>query len=175
MSQLRVAQDTAKKQLRAYMSFDGITNERMDANGTMEIKISFRNSGQTPAYRVDGRPFHTHTSGVTFDNLPKDAQSTPDSEVTEMICGPGSKLTFPLKVRDLTNVLPSIELGHLILWVYGHFIYRDIFNKWYKLRYCLYLTGSLDGAPRHFMGAPRGNDEIALPCEPSEPERKFWN
>jgi hypothetical protein len=126
---VNVAQDTAKRQLRAYVTVNGVirTKDPGDLNGEgFAVLIDVKNSGQTPASdllqwaRIEIREFPLET------NLPIHCLENPPRGILP----PETKnLAFPTFTRALTIIEENAVLAnHTAVYVYGEVDYFDVFG-----------------------------------------------
>ncbi len=124
-----LARDTAKRQLRAYVTVNGVirTKDPGDLNGQgFAVLVDIKNSGQTPArdslqwarIEIQEFPLTTH--------LPIHCLENP----TKGILPPEAKnLAFPTFTRDLTTIEENAILAnHTAIYVYGEIDYLDAFG-----------------------------------------------
>jgi hypothetical protein len=129
-SSVDLARDTAKRQLRAYVTVNGVIRTKdpghLDAQG-FAVLVDVRNVGQTPAYDllqwanisiqefplVTSLPIHC-LENPTRSILPRDAKS----------------MAFPAFTRDLTTIEENaIRANHTAVYVYGEIDYLDVFGE----------------------------------------------
>ena len=126
---VNVAQDTAKRQLRAYVTVNGVirTRDPGDLNGEgFAVLIDVKNNGQTPASdllqwaRIEIRefPLATDLPIHCLENAPRG------------ILPPETKnLAFPTFTRALTIIEENAVLAnHTAVYVYGEVDYLDVFG-----------------------------------------------
>ena len=124
-----IGRDTARKELRAYVSAD--TKEVVGSDGkpvANSIGVEMRNAGQTPARRL------THWMYIEVRNFPLSKDLEPPEEdrlrvysvlhpgMTRMIIG-----DFP--VKDVENAKTRIENGSMALYIWGEITYDDVFGE----------------------------------------------
>jgi hypothetical protein len=124
-----LARDTAKRQLRAYVTVNGVirTKNPGDLSGEgFAVLVDIKNSGQTPASdslqwaRIEIREFPLVT------RLPIHCLENP----TKGILPPEAKnLAFPTFTRALTTIEENAILAnHTAVYVYGEIEYLDVFG-----------------------------------------------
>jgi hypothetical protein len=124
-----LARDTAKRQLRAYVTVNGVirTKDPGDLSGKgFAVLVDIKNNGQTPASdslqwaRIEIREFPLVTP------LPIHCLENP----TRGILPPEAKnLAFPTFTRDLTTIEENAILAnHTAVYVYGEIEYLDVFG-----------------------------------------------
>jgi hypothetical protein len=129
-STLRTMQDTACRQLRAYVNVDSVL--RVDDPGDVDrvgfaIQVEVRNSGQTPAYdlfqwaKIEVREF------PLADRMPIHCVDGG----SRAILAPGAKtVTFPAYRHGLSqHEVDAILENQAAIYVYGEIDYRDTFGK----------------------------------------------
>jgi hypothetical protein len=125
-----LARDTAKRQLRAYVTVNGVirTKDPGKLNGEgFAVLVDVKNSGQTPASdllvwaNIEIREFPLVTC------LPLHCLENP----TRVILPPDTKnLAFPTFDRDLTTIEENAILkNHTAVYVYGEIEYLDVFGN----------------------------------------------
>jgi hypothetical protein len=149
----RIARDTAKRQLRAYLSVipKGITEGPNDTSGT--VVISLKNNGQTPAYDIRIAIATVITDFPIGDDLPNVPSEIMHSDG---VIGGGSKTHF---YRHFDSVdmqyLERVRDEEAAFLVHGTVWYRDIFNEERKTHFCHHYRGKeLDAgsAKTHLFG-----------------------
>jgi hypothetical protein len=125
----KIAQETAERQLRAYIVPEKVTATVMKIGLSPEVQVQLRNSGQTPAYRVmintliGIRPATTPASELDWNIPMSRATVAPNMEI--FILGGGSRLLKPLTQTDVD----AIKDGRSIFYVYGEVRYADAFGN----------------------------------------------
>ncbi len=125
-----LARDTAKRQLRAYVTVNGVirTKDPGDLDGAgFAVLVDIKNSGQTPALdslqwaRIEIKEFPLETQ------LPIHCLENP----TKGILPPEAKnLQFPTFTRALTIIEENAILAnHTAIYVYGEVEYLDVFGE----------------------------------------------
>ena len=130
---------TAKRQLRAYVS---VLKRSIKFSNLLTFctEIEFKNSGQTPAYKVShlSKMFVQPPPGPTATDLPSfDHESTATATL-----GPGEETTlWDEKTLSLAE-LNDIQTNKLAIWVVGELRYRDAFGCKRYSRYKSYVDQS---------------------------------
>jgi hypothetical protein len=164
------AQDTAKKQLRAYVFFEGaslkdgpskavLTGGQVPGSimsGCANVTINIKNFGQTPAYNV------RHTSVIKFDSV--DAADTialnPEDKTPTTIAPTKSTISSnatrePLAIRGLEE----LKNAKAFITIYGRIIYDDVFGDPHWTNYRLQWFGNYPPADSAiFNFSASGND-----------------
>jgi hypothetical protein len=145
------AEDTAKRQLRAYFLVKDGTISNLSAGQMPVAVVTVSNSGQTPAYDV------THWAVLVYDTFPP---STPrDMDDPEQMprhhVGPQAQLnvTAPLDGdkpggRNLTTQeWDSLKSGKGALYFFGRARYVDCFRNPHFTEYCMFIGGPFGVPP----------------------------
>lgn len=138
----RGAEDTAQRQLRAYLTsvYGGAGRQGMNKGYRFEFRPSVINTGQTPAYNVHtltGIKFMTLKEAITFDfSLPY----TPSPGGITL--GPRQdRFSAVIFERRLTRQeLQQYLAGTKIFFVYGTIHYRDAFQTKRFTNFCYSIS-----------------------------------
>jgi len=129
-SLLKETQNTARKELRAYVALDEIFfSEAGDtAEGTHKLRI--RNYGQTPAYRLSiwcERASHLPQEGV---------KPFYDAPVVD------GQLLHPVQAYTVSLAgAPLYRIGKPGFFTYGRLIYHDVYEQWWVTKFCFRYEG----------------------------------
>lgn len=138
-----LAEDTARRQLRAYICVNTAALELFSSNMPSAI-VNFKNCGQTPAYDVRVW-IHTWIAHYPLTEiLPTPPE---DFQMSSNTIGPGGTTQMvPPKKPPLNQFLTSM-LGSATAtyFVYGQVTYKDVFGQEWYTNY------------RLMYGGPRGN------------------
>lgn len=119
---LNHARETAERQLRAYVSINRMELEMPGATGVLR----FKNSGQTPAYKVR----------MGFQRIaapPAQIVFTESPELrTGFDLGPGETQTVRVGFEGVTPLLPALQTGQHVAFINGIVIYDDVFGNEHK-------------------------------------------
>jgi hypothetical protein len=122
-----VAQDTALRQLRAYVQIHRVTISPLDTSNITNVEIVWENTGQTPAYDA--------TCWGTFQMLDFPLkQGLPSLPVTSaparFIILPDRKYgqTNPSGRPPLADEIQAVRDGAKVIFAYGEIRYRDVFK-----------------------------------------------
>jgi hypothetical protein len=127
--QLKLSQDTAQRQLRAYVfavdpSFVSLPVVTLDEERRIRIEVKLRNSGSTPTrHLVIGAHFTERTREVSADfTFPEPVDSQ------HVLIGPNSEIiacsiTMPYEIID------RIKNETSFLYIWGYADYNDVFEK----------------------------------------------
>jgi hypothetical protein len=150
--------DTAKRQLRAYISVDGATVSRFgDTVVPPEAHVIFKNSGQTPAYEVRGwiaikmAEFPFNGTFEEFGTL---------QPFSSVIGSGGSVHGIGATKRSLSNdENKSVNDGTGAIFVWGELTYQDAFKAPHYTRFRMFFGGSAGVRADGLMMATKdGND-----------------
>jgi hypothetical protein len=126
--QLKLAEDTAERQLRAYVSpIDGMVLD-LDFDAPLQpfsIRIIFKNSGQTPAYEV------ASSSSVAFAAYPLVVvlEEIGNRTATTSI-GPGADYRLTVKTIAITQpVWDALLAETAAFYIHGSYSYKDAFKR----------------------------------------------
>lgn len=136
-AQLTLAQQSARIQLRAYLSVS-----QADVGfeeGYAFAKLQFRNSGATPAYDVDVRLWLTGT-----DNPDHPLEQITSPGKSPSVLGPGATTIKTQRVDLLPDQLTQILEGRAWLFVHGYLTFTDIFHELRQLDFCYQATKDAD-------------------------------
>jgi|GEM_PF-6111591 len=118
-----IMEETAKRQLRAYMCF----RQRrvfVDAKNSARAVIELENTGQTPAHALRGLT----TTGFGPEPKRVDPTTAPGKKSVGVI-GAGKSFTTSIPIPNWNaNTVTAISDGKSMLFVVGEYQYRDIFD-----------------------------------------------
>ena len=122
------SRDTEMRQLRAYVfPVDGWSAD-IGTEQPARASLTFKNSGQTPAYNLAVREYFTGKSYPLIDKL-----DTPGLQETRAVLGPGATFHVTMTAeRALTPPeLASVNAGHSAFYLYGDINFTDAFgHRW---------------------------------------------
>jgi len=146
--------NTAERQLRAYVFVNTVTLS-YQPNQAPRAKITIKNSGQTPAYKV------THWSAMNVAEFPLKKPPPPPSTkatIDNLPPGGGSDnvivMMRPINIDDVT----AFGLHTAALYVVGHIDYTDAFNIRRCTGYRQYVGGDVGFNGQQMAIAAEGND-----------------
>lgn len=124
---VRVASDTAERELRAYVSLSEVRIDNLNEGQPFKVTLKIKNVGQTPAKefgawaQVFYRP-HSDDGKIQFTISGR-------RSVTEM--GPVGEYSIPLRAQMLPQAInfSDIASGQMYVIVAGFYSYRDIFKR----------------------------------------------
>ncbi len=136
------AEDTANRQLRAYVSPIGAALFDFDANDPekpFSAVVVFKNSGQTPAYefsanggiRINAFPLPNDETFPIREELPGRAS-----------IGPGNEYRLNFGIEDFKKEYwPAVKSRKYAIYVYGSYQYKDAFSQQRSGTFKLYYGG----------------------------------
>ncbi|HEX4738865.1 MAG TPA: hypothetical protein VH331_15025 [Allosphingosinicella sp.] len=128
----RIARDTAKRQLRAYMTIDGVNPFDVVAGQPILISVTIMNRGQTPAYRV--RSISTMRLDVPRKSFRH--QIPKIEEAGALVMGAGDKARVKAKSKPLTTEeMHNFNAGKLAIYTIGRVEYSDVFGRQHHLTF----------------------------------------
>jgi hypothetical protein len=149
--QLAHFEQTARRQLRAYMS---IVGGGITINGSvLSAGLRIKNTGQTPASNVTT---YTHV-GITNDISIMDFAVIRDNAASNGLIGPGHDMATGNRI-DIGPDLANFLNGTMLLFAWGQIEYTDAFgSQWTQdFRYC---GAPLTNGAWSLQPEPQGNEE----------------
>lgn len=152
------AEDTAERELRAYLFTDSAKIASPPSNQGGSITLVLKNFGLTPVYN------YTLSWGVRVVSAIPGGVAPDVPEVT-----PSDQLRGPLppgathSLRPPLPVLTDDELGELasgkkLLYAYGKIVYKDAFGKRRFTKFCYAWGGIYGSGVGHLAFADKGNE-----------------
>lgn len=169
---LALQEDTAKRQLRAYMV---MRNSRLiiHEDGFVEAKMELANCGQTPAYDLRGATLCRFTTypiqrPKSMPNNLRQSQSTIGAGLAFHLLPPGGRHDKGNREQLLRKL--SAEGGNLVYCVNGYFTYKDIFQDPHWIKFQMIVGGP--GGVR--VDADESNQwaSFSNDCEGNEEDQK---
>ena len=153
----RIARDTAKRQLRAYVGIERVDAGVLSLGKTFEVKIKYGNQGQTPAISVAVVGF-INAVDLPVDEASLDAIQAQDAEYllpSNKIVGPGVKITKTItsEVEVCPYLVEQLETEASVLLCMGTISYEDVFGSRHSTNFRLKY-----GNDRVFHICARGSD-----------------
>jgi hypothetical protein len=149
--QVKDAEDTAERQLRAYVGVTSgsVTLELANHSPRLRAMLKMENAGQTPAYKLRG--LGGIKTGVMFEDLWLN-QTTPFAQNSMLL--PNAEFAYRLFLTDFAA--PSKGFYHT--FVFGRIEYVDAFGKqrWTDFRFT--VGGDLSAGPAQLHPCENGND-----------------
>ena len=143
------AEETARRQLRAYISLvKAIQVENTVNPGLAAYATTIRNSGQTPAYEI------TSWWGIGVQKHPLTGRLGPPPNPTpgsDVILGNGAEQGNKEEVRTQFSPreMQDVRSGVAAIYVWGRIEYRDCFNHRHFTNFCLFQTDPVGGILRY--------------------------
>lgn len=150
------AQETAKRQLRAYLFLEPELVVEVPASGIVKVDFSVKNSGQTPASNFW---FGSRIALVERKKSKTSFRSFPRVEATETSAlGPDRVVECAFDEHKLSAVdIAALKGGERDLVVSGCLFYEDVFGDSHHTNFCCRLFYS-KGGDREQEWASAGND-----------------
>jgi len=145
--QRRLSEDTARRQLRAYVGIDGLEFELV---GEAFVVLYIKNYAQTPSHDVTS---YANVIGVPIvgggnyakipdrfdfaDHLPKGIEEERRRVVSKFILQPGQRHGSRVPLTDAESVR-NVEAKRTqnTIYVYGHIDYTDIYDRRWRHDFC---------------------------------------
>jgi hypothetical protein len=131
------ADQTAERQLRAYIGIEKGSVTNLDGEGAVEATLSFLNAGKTPAYKLHswgGMSVRAYPGPVEIPPPARDPSLTRESLVLPHGC------FFRTESGDIpSHIKADIIAGRATLFVYGEVHYLDAFDRkrhFYYRQFC---------------------------------------
>jgi hypothetical protein len=153
------ADRTAERQLRAYVLPDRVVATVMKIGQAPEIKIQFRNSGQTPAYQLMNNTFLDIRPVEAPDRVTVTADWN-SSELSRNTIAPNSKFFSRTKMEWLLTQdhCAAIRNGEYVFCVQGEIRYTDAFGHKRTTKYKYVMDRFTDVREGRMMAAGEGNE-----------------
>jgi hypothetical protein len=148
--QRRLYEDTAERQLRAYIYVHPVSIYHLDPNSLICFLFSEINAGNTPAYKA------TQSGVILIENHPLRPNfpfpELPPPGPSRMSIGPGVKPEAIIRARQRFSHAEFVEIfhGHIRgkrLYIFGQANYIDAFKRERWTRFCYSFGGALDLIP----------------------------
>jgi hypothetical protein len=138
----RIARESAERQLRAYIFVDSCKRTQEDKYNRWFIEASFKNFGQTPAYKLTIKFDYKLVSAPEAETMDF-CDPTKHSSVHDL--GPGHQTVVRPQIHELTGTnLPALKDGNLGLFFWGRADFIDAFGKERWLRFRYFQAGGKD-------------------------------
>lgn len=151
------ADDTAKRQLRAYVTIEKAMITGLDDGDVPTATLVIKNAGQTPAHKLEG--MGGIAIGTSWEAIPQ-AQEGPII-MTQSSLGPGcTSMQFHQAPRPLhSGEMTTLCDGSHIIFVYGEMRYIDTFDNPHIIKYRFQVGGSAGIRGNQLAICPEGNLE----------------
>lgn len=151
-------QDTARRQLRAYISINAASIE-FPSPGVPKVTVSIKNTGQTPAHNVK----HWIHQWIEFFPLRVDLPQPPGDLVMSCdVMGTGAthanSITHPKMIVKRDEDINIIGTPKGTIYVYGEITYSDVFGERHFSKYRYMYGGSERKTGNVLSACPEGNE-----------------
>ena len=153
------ADDTARRQLRAYVTVDKAQIAGLGDGQVPVAHLIIKNAGQTPAYKLTG--IGCIATGISWETLlPPSTQNGP-LEMTHSSLGPGCIADqFHSAPRKLNpGDMDALLDGSTTIFVYGEIHYRDTFDVEHFIEYRFQVGGTVGIRGNQLAICQEGNHE----------------
>jgi len=152
-----IAEDTAKRQLRAYV-LPSKAHFTIAEDGTIDATLKIQNFGQTPALE---KTSWMHFWIADFP-LKEDLPNPPDDfEMSVGIIGPGNYTEFQDSRPRLSEcAVRGIEDGSAALYLYGQIKYVDVFGEPHTSDFVYFTNAKVGWGKGRFSHYTSGNTTI---------------
>jgi hypothetical protein len=134
-----MAQDVAKRQLRAYVDVKALGPRTLEEGGKLSVRDSFRNAGRTPAYDKGMKSKVTiaeYPLAKAFINEKCDSDvQTPDK--TKWFVGKRSRPETTMESPLEPAQIDAIKTTKAAIYFHGRACYRDIFGEIHRTDFCM--------------------------------------
>lgn len=162
---IKLAEDTAKRQLRAYLCQGAATISNFGENLEPIVHVRIVNRGQTPAYNVKA----SCSVGIDVFPMTSPPPQLPPREPTQVVIGPIGEITIstPVKNRlrpaDIYRLglaeISMIKCGKWAIYAIGKVTYIDAFGQDRFTDFRLFHSGDSFADPGGNMACDKtGND-----------------
>lgn len=135
-----IAQDTEKRQLRAYIVEDGADLQGFGIGSKAQVEVLFVNMGQTPAHDavwLSELAVLDYTGGQTFSphecRLARNAPENP-----KWMVGKSKQFTKYWPTAFTAEEVARVQAGTAVIYFHGRFCYLDIFEEERHSDFCMY-------------------------------------
>lgn len=137
--QANIAEDTAERQLRAYVS-PSVAWLDVSDDGHVVGHVHTKNYGSTPAIN------ERHWISLWVEKFPLRVELTDapdDFQMGSAVLGPGGhhEMAHSLPNPICENIKAEIREGRVAIYVYGKITYDDIYGEPHESRYIYFCTG----------------------------------
>jgi hypothetical protein len=161
--QAYIAKDSAQRQLRAYVSAAVEKHPDLDSSSVPEATIVYKNTGQTPAYKVQARvAFIAAGDKLTESDIAGAHAYLEKLGKSESVLFPGQEIreaTEPgVGIPLAQDQKIAVSMGAQVMWVLGEITYTDAFGYPRYNHFRLYMGGTQAARYHKFVWAADGND-----------------
>jgi hypothetical protein len=161
---VRGAEDTAERQLRAYVFLENALFEETVEN-TWAIHYRIRNFGQTPAHKVEVAATANVVEWKNDRTLIPQPGSTKDVAFGSMAPG-GDFFDNDVFVSDCCSV-HDLNTGLKAIFLVGIISYIDVFRVGRRTRFQYYVGGDVGCSGNEMSADDKGNDANSQVCPAS--------
>jgi hypothetical protein len=164
--QANIARDTAQRQLRAYISVAVEKHPDLNESGPPNVVLLFKNTGQTPAFKVEVRSVGSILAGsdiaLTEAELKIIHAALDRLKKYESVIFPGQE--FRQSPEPGTGIPMNneqkiaVSMGAMTLWINGEVTYTDAFGFPRFTRFRLFINGASGNRYNKLLWAGAGND-----------------
>ena len=153
-----IARDTAKRQLRAYVSVSDVSlaPEGPHLPYNLQGSVTFINTGETPAIDLEAALWVAVSAGSFLDRMPIIEHPISDSP-SKTVLGAG----LPQQITHVTQITghnaAEIMSGDFTVVVHGLIRYRDIFGQLQETRYRSFQNAKTRETGTPIASCPDGN------------------
>jgi hypothetical protein len=142
----RIARESAERQLRAYVN-PSATRITMSANGFITVKLTYKNSGQTPAYNFVANTLVTITPQPPSSSFESPERPEPSQSASRGTVGSNSHVEREMKFPNPLTIeyQNDIAAGKAAIYAYGRITYDDIYGKGHTTRFRYIYMGPWGG------------------------------
>lgn len=137
------AEETSRKELRAYVATDDVFF--VSSEIATQLKITIKNYGHTPAHRMT---IHCECSFNIHD--PRHKHGIAELLEAEQMLHPGQHLSFP--IPTVNEFSPHTSRFYVI----GYIAYSDIYSNWWITDFCYRYEGDGRFTPHGDQNRERG-------------------
>jgi hypothetical protein len=150
------AEDTAQRQLRAYISVDAPDNMPAIIGDKISIILQITNDGQTPAYNVLAYPRVAIASIPLTEGLPEAVVESRKKTLGDL--NPKARVFQSGEIAAPNQqVMEAIRNGTKGIYFYGEVKFVDTFNKNQWVKFCVMLGFEENGRLAGLIHCPEGN------------------
>lgn len=151
------SRDTAQRQLRAYVCFDGATTKTNPGmEGGFAVSVHIKNTGLTPAYGL------SQWAKIALEEFPLKKEFPPHEPKFKDsgVFGPqGRAIIAPTFERKLSHEeIDAILQQKKAIYVFGAVTYRDAFKEDRFTRFCIQCSGHQAYSTGLFKACDKGNE-----------------
>lgn len=135
-----IAQEAAKRQLRAYIDVRPKGMTTIDEGIMPRVHDSFQNIGRTPAYDDGAFSRLTVAEYPLINKLVNDECShvSTNPKASKWFIGKASRPEIVREGPFTASEVEAIKGGKAAVYLHGRVCYRDIFNESHRTDFCLY-------------------------------------